>query len=192
MNTPDKNTFLAQMTGLAVTPNATDIRTYPSFLKFFSDREAITKHDFVVAANFTYGWMPTILELNGTDQDWDSAATLLTAAKNTRITGIDNLRFLMRLVNNSLVGTSKMLHFVNPTQHAIWDSRVYRYLTNEEPYDYRVSNVDNFLRYLAICDEIATWPELPDAVTALSQKTAQDLTPFRAIELTMYTKGGKS
>ena len=190
MNTPDKNTFLAQMTGLAVTPNAPDIRVYPSFLKFFNDRKVITRDDFVIAANFTYGWMPTILELNGTDQDWDTAATLLTTAKTTRITGIEDLRLLMRVVNNSLVGVSKILHFVNPTRHAIWDSRVYRYLTNEEPHAYRVSNADYFLRYLAICDEIATWPGLPEAVIALSKTIAQDLTPLRAIELTMYVHGG--
>jgi len=190
MNTPDKNIFLAEMQALAVTQHDPYIRVYPAFVNFFAGRAAVTKDDFVIAANFTYGWMPTILELTGTDADWMRAASLLTSAKLARVTSQSDLVFLMGLVNNSLVGVSKILHFVNPQAHAIWDSRVYRYLTNEEPYGYRVSDVANFLRYLAICDEIAQWPELPGEVVSLSQKIGQNLTPFRAIELTMFVNGG--
>lgn len=190
MNPPDRDTFLTQMRALAVTRHDPYIRVYPAFVNFFTGREMITKDDFVIAANFTYGWMPTILNLAGTDKDWRRAARLLTNAKQARVTSTSNLLFLVGLMNNSLVGASKILHFVNPKEHAIWDGRVYRYLTNEEPYGYRVGNVDNFLCYLKICDDIAQWPELMPEVEALSQKLGQILTPFRAIELTMFVNGG--
>jgi hypothetical protein len=94
------------------------------------------------------------------------------------------------LVNNSLVGVSKILHFVNPHAHAIWDSRVYHYLTWHEPHNYRVNDVTNLLHYYQICDEIVGWPELDLEVRRLSDQTGHPLTKFRAIELTMWTNGG--
>lgn len=190
MNTPDKNIFLAEMQALAVTQDALSIRVYPTFVNFFAGRASVTKDDFVIAANFTYGWMPTILQLTATDTDWMRAARLLTSAKLARVTSESDLVFLMGLVNNSLVGVSKILHFVNPQQHAIWDSRVYRYITKKQPYGYRVSDVATFPRYLAICDEIAQWPQLAAEVVRLSEKIGQKLTAFRAIELTMFVNGG--
>ena len=192
MNTPNKEKFLSQMRRLSVKrSDLLYIRVYPSFVGFFRGREKLTASDFVIAANFTYGWMPTILKLCGTDVDWKKAAELLTSAKSTRMKS-GEIKFLKGLVNRSLVGVSKILHFVNPNEHAIWDSRVYRYLTGEEPYYHRVSDVEKFLRYLEICDEIAGWPDLPVEIERLSRKIGQDLKPFRAIELTMYVNGSKT
>jgi hypothetical protein len=188
MNIPDKDTFLKHMDevmGKHILEEdkhiLEDFHVYPSFLRFFQTRTKITRDDFVIAAHFAYGWMPRMLNLNGTDEDWDQAASLVTEAKNHRLEK-DNLNFLQKLVNNSIVGVSKILHFANPQQYAIWDSHVCHYLTKHV----NVGEADDFLQYLSICDTIAAWPEVENRRKAMRDKIHQDLTSFRAIELTMY------
>jgi hypothetical protein len=55
---------------------------------------------------------------------------------------------LKRAFNNSLVGTSKLLHFIHPKQYAIWDSWVFRFLNNEEPHKYKLEKPKTYLEYL--------------------------------------------
>jgi hypothetical protein len=191
MKTPDKETFLGEMRTLDVTADDPYIRVYPAFLRFFNERKTITQDDFVIAANFTYGWMPRMLTLRGTDRNWNEAANLLQKARDVRLDSALDLDYLMEMVNNSLISVSKILHFVNPKRHAIWDSRVYKYLTNEEPHSYRLHNTDNYLRYLEICDEIASWTELSVEIDSLRKKIRQKCSVFRAIELTMFIEGAK-
>jgi hypothetical protein len=166
-------------------------RVYPFFVSFFRDRNRITSGDFVVVANAAYGWMPRMLKLRGTDEDWAKAAQILNRAKRNRITESDDLETLKRLINKSLVGPSKLLHFANPRKHAIWDSRVYRYLAKERPDHSRLLKLDNYRRYLEICDEIASWPEIAGATKQVSKRLGYPVTPFRAIELTMWANGAK-
>ena len=71
-----------------------------------------------------YGWMPTICKKFNEDvfnsENWQTACEsndiddVINAISN-----IDTPPF-----NNSWVGTSKVLHFINPTIIPIWDSRV--------------------------------------------------------------------
>ena len=189
MNVPDKKIFIDQMLNLNIDSALSYVRVYPAFLSFFRERKVISRDDFVIGANFTYAWMPTILDLNGDDRHWDFLAELLTQAKAKRITDKKKLAFLARIINNSLVGASKLLHFANPREHAIWDSRVYFYLNNEKGYAYRMNKEDNYINYLTICEQISGWEGVPDAVTSISNKLGYQVTPFRAIELTMFVNG---
>ena len=190
MNPPNRATFIAQMRGLAVQPTDPYIRVYPSLLRFFQDRNEINRDDFVVAASFTYSWMQAILELYGTDEEWDRAAGILNRAKQERISAAEDLNFLESLIHHSFIGVSKVLHFVNPEMHAIWDGRVFRYLTHTEPSDYRVNNIEKYVRYHEICDQIAAWPEVDDEVARLRALLLdQELTTLRSIELTMWVTG---
>ena len=50
-------------------------------------------------------------------------------------------------INNSLVGLSKLLHFINPQNYAIWDSRIFRFLT-EKKSQYGIGNPKMYLQYL--------------------------------------------
>ncbi|MES2466358.1 MAG: hypothetical protein V4675_03565 [Verrucomicrobiota bacterium] len=191
MNLPEKAKFLYEMRGLTISNEDTYIRVYPSFIRYFSLLDKITANDFVIAANFVYGWMPTILDLSGTDDDWSKAANILTLAKINRLRSHSELKFLAGLVNNSIVGVSKILHFLNPSEHAIWDSRVYRYLMNSTGHHYQVNSARNYLRYQEICDEMSHWPEVTAVTAAISAKTGYQITPLRAIEITMFIHGGK-
>ena len=104
--------------------------SYKEFLEFFASKDELTPHDLVIGAYFTYGWMPTMLELKG---DID-VVTAICASKSRR-EGISKGEFsrLAEAINGSVVGASKLLHFINPKKYAIWDSRVYRYLHRRGP-----------------------------------------------------------
>ena len=42
---------------------SSDSISYFEFISFFKNRTEITLNDFIISAYFSYGWMPTILNL---------------------------------------------------------------------------------------------------------------------------------
>jgi hypothetical protein len=110
---------------LKFTPPSEDsyIKTYPEFIQFFKNINNISKHDLVISSHFVYGWMPTIIDLKF--QDIEGVLKSINKAKNGALLTIAELELLKSTINNSLVGLSKLLHFINPFDYAIWDSRIY-------------------------------------------------------------------
>src|SRR5438270_272252 len=96
------------------------ITSYPHLLDYFSVKDSIEPGDVVCGAHMAYGWMPTILELYPEPGaiDLHAAAALLTKAKRTGVLAEEEIKALSGLVNNSLVGASKLLHFVAPATFA--------------------------------------------------------------------------
>ena len=166
-----------------------DYLSYPEFLKYFNDLNTITRHNLTIGINFTYGWMPTIFEFRS--DNFDEALDILNKIKTGTNPTIDNLTLLKGLLNNSLVGTTKLLHFINPNNFAIWDSRVYRYLTNKEPYDNRIGNCNTYLDYLAFCDYLTKQQEFNPLKKSMEKKVGYSMTAFRVAELVMYSNGAK-
>lgn len=104
----------------------TFLRSYPEFISYFQGIRHIERHHLIIAANFTYGWMPTMLRFKS--RDFETAVEVLNQAKQGQLVDENELGCFVKLINNSLVGASKLLHFANPELYSIWDSRVYRYL----------------------------------------------------------------
>lgn len=134
-------------------PSHTYHKSYRYFVSFFSDKHYLAEADLIIGASFTYGWMPTIL--NFKSNEFDSAVTIINKAKGPQRISDDELVLLKSLVNNSLVGVSKLLHFVNPHVYAIWDSRVCTLLTGTS---YAQKSREYFFvlvisRSLPACDE---------------------------------------
>lgn len=169
--------------------NRSDYVSYSEFLKYFNELETITKHNLIIGINFTYGWMPTIFEF--CSSQFDEALIILNNAKHGKIPTAEELAVLKRLLNNSLVGTSKLLHFINPSIFAIWDSRVFRYLTGKEPHDYRIGNFESFLSYLTFCAYLTKVPSYEKVHLSITEKVGYAMTKFRTAELIMYSHGAK-
>lgn len=104
--------------------------SYPHFLNYFKNLESINLENLIIGISFTYSWMPTILKSIKL-QNPDVIISILNNVKNGKQIEEDELLLLKTVFNNSLVGTSKLLHFINPNQYAIWDSRVFKFLNNE-------------------------------------------------------------
>lgn len=166
-----------------------DYISYLEFLKYFSDLKTITRHNLIIGINFTYGWMPTIFDFRS--DNFDEALEVLNKAKKGEKPKIDELNLLKGLLNNSLVGTTKLLHFIKPDNFAIWDSRVYRYLTGKEPYDHRIGNCNAYLDYLEFCEYLTKQKEFKSVQERVEKQIGYSMTPFRIAELVMYSHGAK-
>ncbi len=170
----------------AVTFQADDpfTHSYFEFLRYFRDLSQINRHHVIISANFVYGWMPTMLRFGSTQ--FEQAAAILNRVKHSQEMNDDDLSFLINLINRSLVGVSKLLHFVNPEQYAILDSRVSSYLhlnpsSLNEPRTYR--------DYLRECREVIEQPEFKQVHNSINRKIGQPVTALRALELVMHTMG---
>jgi hypothetical protein len=164
--------------------------SYPEFLRYFDDIQNIERHNLIIGINFTYGWMPTIFDFRS--DKFDAALTVLSRAKKGEQVSKEELETLKGLFNNSLVGTSKLLHFVSPNNFAIWDSRVYRYLTGEEPNEHRIGNCESYLKYLKFCNELTADSRFNNLRTTIEGQVEYPMTPLRLVELGMFLNGGKS
>ncbi len=165
--------------------------SYAEFVKYFEKVKEITKHELVIGINFVYGWMPTIMDFKKYDeQSYTEAVNTLNKAKNGNPLGEDELTKLKELFNNSLVGTSKLLHVINPNKYAIWDSRVFRYILGKEAND-NIGKVNLFLEYLQLCEELSELPEYNDIHQKIVAAVGYDMTKIRTVELVMFVKGGK-
>lgn len=116
--------------------------SYKLFLDIFSG--PLDDAKVLTGAYMVYGWMPTMLRLKGPKE------VLLETAILGRSGMIDIVSLLKcaKTLNNSLVGTTKLLHFVAPEKYSIWDTRVYRALYNKSPHAYRVENPSCYMDYL--------------------------------------------
>ncbi|OMP77684.1 MULTISPECIES: hypothetical protein [unclassified Chitinophaga] len=160
---------------------------YPEFLKYFADLQEITKHDVVIGIHFTYGWMPRIF--NFKSDKWEEVVYILNRAKDGKSLSEADLEELSACFNNSLVGVSKILHFINPSSYAIWDSRVYQYLTGKNANQQTIHNYQSYLDYNRFSNEIASLPEFEPLHQSMVEKVGYTMTPLRSLELIMFKNG---
>lgn len=118
------------------------IASYDYFCKFFKEAKFEEKPELVVVCLYmVYGWMPTILDLKKHDtgtvslsvdklrtigkildkvKNLNSFEEIFSNGKNEE----SDFRKLKTFINNSVVGTSKVLHFCNPSVFAVFDSNI--------------------------------------------------------------------
>jgi len=169
--------------------NRSYILSYPEFLKYFESIELIEKHHLIVSAHFVYGWMPTIINIDFTDIE--TVLSLLNRVRSGYELGIDDFLPLKTCVNNSMVGLSKLLHFINPSDYAIWDSNIYRYITGTYSL-YKISQEKNYLKYLLRLKEISQHADYWSLHQLIQSHFEYAITPMRAIEVLMYESGRKN
>jgi len=171
-----------------IDPNSSYIKSYPEFIEFFKSKDKITEHDLIISSHFVYGWMPTIINLKL--DNTNHVLELLNQAKKGRLLKKAELETLKKAINNSMVGASKLLHFINPKIYAIWDSRIYRYLT-EKKSAYGIGKVDLYLEYLGGLEKIAYTTGFGEIQNKISNTVGYQISANRAIELVMFEAGKK-
>lgn len=168
---------------LILIDNDSYIESYVEFIKYFENINVIEKHHLIIASHFVYGWMPTIIHLN--TKELERVLFLLNAAKSGKILTEQELEILKYCVNNSMVGTSKLLHFINPRIYAIWDRRIYRYLTGEKS-SYGIGNPRKYLEYLAGLQKVTQHQNYDDLHFLIERRFSYNISPMRAIEFVMF------
>lgn len=158
--------------------------SYIYFLKYFENKHILTEEDLIISANFTYGWMPTILNFKNTN--YTECVDILNKSKQIEILEKKDLEALKSLINNSLVGTSKLLHFINPEKYAIWDSRVCKFLSGTT-HKYFIEKIDVFYNYIDYCKELTSFKDYDEIHNVYLVKSRNlKATKMKSIEQLMF------
>ena len=171
-----------------IDPAQSYIVSYPHLAGFSSRIENFTATDFVALSHMVYGWMPRVLTLHTSENNiaLETAAGLLNKAREEGILSYEELSQLSAVVNNSIVGASKLLHFVAPDHFPIWDSRIYRFLHDDTPHPYRVNSVDQYQTYLELLKNLKKDQCFPAFHLNVNNKLGYEVSPLRALELVMF------
>ncbi len=157
--------------------------SYRSFVEYFSQRQELNLGDLIIGANFTYGWMPTMMTFKS--NEFERCVDLLNAVKSGKRLTNQELMILKGLINNSLVGTSKLLHFVNPNKYAIWDSRVCTFLKNRA-YKQFIERPEVYQSYIALCDRVVSNKAYIEVHKRFEEKVGYLASFYRSLEQIMY------
>ena len=161
---------------------------YKYFLNYFEQVENIQLDNIVIGISFTYSWMPTILKkIDLTDPE--NLVLIFNKVKNSEIITTQEILILKNSFNNSIVGTSKLLHFINPEKYAIWDSRVFRFLTGKEPHHSKFQDPKTYLEYLTLIEVLKKDKKFHNFYELMVQKVGYEISEYRALELAFF-KGG--
>lgn len=162
------------------------LKTYPIFINYFKEQDQLTDKNIVIGISLVYSWMPTILKNLDLEKIEEATIILNKAKTNERITK-EELELLISTFNNSLVGSSKLLHFINPNMYAIWDSKVYRALyNNKKPYQGAIKNPDKYYKYLNWIDNKIKQPSFDRFYEKIKSIIGNDITKYRAIEYVLF------
>lgn len=159
------------------------VQVYPEFINYFENLDTIEKHHLVIASHFIYGWMPTIITLK-TEKE-KQVLTILNKVKSRVEIDVNELNILKKCINNSLVGVSKLLHFINPKDYAIWDSRIFRYLTEQKSTS-GIQKPEIFIEYLAGVKRISKNKNFKKLHIEIEKSFSYRISPMRAIEYVMF------
>jgi hypothetical protein len=175
---------------------------YPHFINYFANitTDKIEIENLVIGIHFVYGWMPTIFEFKKKEiKEFIIATDILNKAKKGENLIHEDYQTLKELFNGSLVGTSKLLHFINPEKYAIWDSRVHNYLRKnikKLKLSYKIGDISNYEKYLKYLTELTNSVEFGKIYIPVNKevndKYNYNISNFRAIELLMFQNGKES
>lgn len=161
------------------------IRAYPEFIKYFQTINHIENHHLIIASHFVYGWMPTILTLKL--DNIDQVLALFNEVKNGKMLNENELETLKPCINNSMVGLSKLLHFIHPENYAIWDSRILKYTTGQTS-QYGIDKPRNYLSYIKKLNKIKMEKGFPHLLSTIQKHFKYPLTAMRTMEIVMFQK----
>jgi len=165
-------------------------KSYQHFIEYFKDTSKIEEKHFFISTNFVYGWMPTIL--NYKSDEIEKCIKLLNrvkeiksiSAEKEKLLSKEELETLKSTINNSIIGTSKLLHFIRPDYYAIWDSRICTYLYGSKS---KVGKIDTFLEYIEFIKKLIKHPNFDGFYSDYKEKFDDPTVDrIRAIENTIF------
>lgn len=160
------------------------IKSYPYLLDFFKRKESFTESDIVQGIHMVYAWMPTTLK----KIDWEQlpfVVATLNELKSGTYLHEGQLDILKISANNSMVGASKLLHFIGPEQYAIWDSKVVKYITGNKS-SFGVDSVENYILYLDRLYQLNEDPKFAEIQREVNGKIGYEVSKLRAAEVVMF------
>lgn len=184
---PDRQPFhkLATICLDRIDPNHHYLKSYPLLLQSTAQLcNSLGSDAIPVIAHLAYGWMPTILTF---DFDSKDNAHLMTARHARNISsGMSIIQSLhVSPVNNSWVGLSKVLHFMNPTVFPIWDSKVAANFGISGHHHMKKKSM--YLDYLDFVSTKLQTPSVTNVQSVFYSRVGYEITAVRACELILFT-----
>lgn len=159
------------------------LKSYPHLLQLAQNNELENEARLYQLASAAYGWMPTIPK--NVDVNFSIVAAEDVSTADEALKFIQDMNVIL---NNSWVGTSKILHFINPTHFPIWDSNVARAIHQT---DKNSNNKNTFLNYV---EKIHRWnDEQPNYGNLLAAEVNDRLnynpSNLRCFDMVLFTIG---
>ena len=164
---------------------STYLKSYPILLQHAAQKEHLSFVDIVSLAHMVYGWMPTILTLHFDKISSDEVVSTVNAAKE-RLLSVDEIELVKSFINNSLVGASKLLHFIAPNRYAIWDSKIYYFLFNKASHQRSIGDIHKYFAYLQQLEQLEKSGEFAEFFANVNAKLNYTVSSKRALELVMF------
>lgn len=141
--------------------------SYDRYLQYFRDKsrnETLTEQDLYVGFGIAYSWMATIKQLDPRVKVVASAVDSLNRVRNMRpadlhlsdasdsvipsdqIAKLETIIEPIRKFLSSVIGASKLLHFVNSDVFPIWDATIHRYWENNGN-KYSSDSLNRYIHY---------------------------------------------
>tara|TARA_A100001234_G_scaffold216863_1_gene223385 strand:- start:259 stop:870 length:612 start_codon:yes stop_codon:yes gene_type:complete len=144
-------------------------------------------------SHLAYGWMPTIISYNEEGHEIDKFENLVCNATNINENGaaISLLNSLPNNspVNNSWIGLSKVLHFINPDLFPIWDSRVAKCFNMVYPYQF--NKKDTYIKYCEFISNNLDSEKVKVVKDIYESGSNYEISRVRALEFLLFTIGPK-
>lgn len=159
------------------------LKSYPTLINYFGKLpHDIQFENLIIGSHFVYGWMPTRLKLKLSDKK--AILEILNKARAGAPISVHELSAIKTSINNSLVGASKLLHFINPHEYAIWDKKVNKYLTGRKYYG--IDDIETYLDYLRELRVVENHKQFKKLHSSLNKALGYNVSCKRAIELIMF------
>ncbi len=164
MNLNDLNPAIEKITD---SPAVSELRavtylwTYPSIRAIVEGRSEIDMCVFHQLETAAYGWMPRVVRIDPkyVELALEAINKALQARRDT-ISEVDLMSIAKSL--HSLVGASKVLHFINPTVFPIWDSRIEGHRLGRKPSQNHMDDPANLSSYICNVLEIVQDEGFPE------------------------------
>lgn len=150
----------------------------------FCKTSSLESDDIRIISMAIYAWMPTMLKGKDHELSDDLIKILKSAKENHTLISSNDLKFVAKFMNNSFVGASKLLHFLNPELYPIWDSVVARHYG----YKYRDSynKADVYFSFIEAVKNIGSSDMLDDVKKLTSSIHDMDVSTIRAVEFYLW------
>ncbi len=172
----------------------TYLSTYPSIINKAAEIDPNSQQQFYQLALMVYGWMPRVLRIDPIHTQ--SAIMAMVAARNITIENYKDVN-IQHIADcfHSLVGASKLLHFINPNVFPIWDSKIQAFCGRANAHN-AMRNLANYQSYVDEVHSITIDPAFQgfynDYLAANAQRCAQSniaayqVSTIRAIEASAF------
>ena len=163
---------------------------FQAIIRVVARRSVLDWDEVVSIIHMVYGWMPTMLRptVKHSESEKDRLIKVLKVVKQGGFLNSTQLSWVQRFSNRSIVGASKMLHVLNPTNYVIWDSRVAEVFMWQGVTQATYSTLERYVEYL---ETLREWVKNPLVVEQCSEirKLKSELTDasdLRIIELVLF------